>query len=384
MKSMTSRVHKISLIRSFFPCQKLSYASKVAADKGQNSLIAKNNIVRKTDMCQHPAAALPQLPKKFSSISPKADMQKNISAVPAKKRIPRKKPTSKMGDISKKKWHVVAYSSAEEYNLRAVAKEIEKKGVYKILPFPEDHDEVLHVSANYQIDKEPRHIYFFSEGSVVFWNAPDLEQQSVLEFLKPFEMNSYDENVLKEEKEDIEYSYGESETKLSNGLIVLKEGLDVESLETFAFSNGMVLSVKLGMWEATLEGFVDSIEWVTESMKSGQQIQMSRRQVFQRRGELFALRHAINLSSDLLDTPDFYWSRDELETLYKRTCNYLNVAKRTKVMNERLNYCSELIDLLGNHMNDKHHVRLELMIIALIMIEVMFECVHFISRVFQE
>ena len=40
--------------------------------------------------------------------------------------------------------------------------------------------------------------------------------------------------------------------------------------------------------------------------------------------------HLINLSSDLLDTPDFYWDREDLEILYNKTCNYLNIARRTK------------------------------------------------------
>ena len=31
--------------------------------------------------------------------------------------------------------------------------------------------------------------------------------------------------------------------------------------------------------------------------------------VLQKTGEILALRHLINLSSDLLDTPDFYWDR---------------------------------------------------------------------------
>ena len=42
-------------------------------------------------------------------------------------------------------------------------------------------------------------------------------------------------------------------------------------------------------------------------------------------------RHQINLYSDLLITPDFYWDREDLEKLYAKTCNYLEVGKRTKV-----------------------------------------------------
>lgn len=311
-------------------------------------------------------------------------IQKSISALQAKKRVPRKKTqVGKIQQLEEEKWIAVAYSSAEEYNISALSRELEKKGLYENIPLPEDAGEVIHVRAKYQLGNEPRHIYFFSEGSVVFWNVPNLEQQSVLHFLKPFETNAYDENLISEEKEDLIYIYSDSGTKFSNGTITLNPHEETD-LHTYTFSNSLALSVKLAMWEAALESYIDSMEWMTECMKKGEKIKMSRDQVFRKRGELFALRHVINLSSDLLDTPDFYWDRQSLEILYQQTCNHLNIAKRTKVMNERLGYCSELIDLLGNHMNDKHHVRLEWMIIVLIMVEVMFECIHFLERIVAE
>ena len=58
---------------------------------------------------------------------------------------------------------------------------------------------------------------------------------------------------------------------------------------------------------------------------------MKKEDVLKKNGELFGLRHLINLSSDCLDTPDFYWDKDNLESLYQKTCNHLNIAKRTRV-----------------------------------------------------
>jgi len=52
-----------------------------------------------------------------------------------------------------------------------------------------------------------------------------------------------------------------------------------------------------------------------------------------------------------------------------------------QVMNEKLNHCVELVELVSSHLNDKHHVRLEWMIIVLIMVEVVFEMLHFSERV---
>ena len=43
------------------------------------------------------------------------------------------------------------------------------------------------------------------------------------------------------------------------------------------------------------------------------------------------LRHRINLSSDFLITPDFYWDRENLEELYDKTCRFLSITRRVKV-----------------------------------------------------
>lgn len=93
----------------------------------------------------------------------------------------------------------------------------------------------------------------------------------------------------------------------------------------------MALSVKLGVWEASLNNYIESIDYVTEDLKRGAKVRMSREEVLRKHGELFALRHLINLSSDLLDTPDFYWDRERLETLYVQTCSYFSIGRRTKV-----------------------------------------------------
>lgn len=93
----------------------------------------------------------------------------------------------------------------------------------------------------------------------------------------------------------------------------------------------MSTSVKLGLWEAQLEKYIDSIEYITEDLKVGNKIKLSQEDVLRKHGELFALRHMINLSSDLLDIPDFYWDRQNLETIFCQTCGYFSINRRTKV-----------------------------------------------------
>ncbi|XP_076344618.1 required for meiotic nuclear division protein 1 homolog isoform X2 [Tachypleus tridentatus] len=315
---------------------------------------------------------------RFEKAISSGNVQDNVQThLQAKKRLARKKIDNVTEvDSTKDWWNVVAYSTAEEYDLIGLKDGLNKQGLYQQSAMPEDVHDVLYMCARYQVDKEPRGAYFFSEGSVVFWNVPELERQAVLKFLKCYETNPYSEGIIFEEKEVMEYLYTDNKTRLIGGRIMLNSEGSTD-LEKYAFSNGMALSVKLAIWEASLERFVESIEWLTEEMKIGKKISITRDNVFQKSGELFALRHMINLCSDLLDTPDFYWDRENLEALYHKTCNHLNITKRTKVLNERINHCCELMELVSGHLNDRHHVRLELMIIALIMVEVGFEILHF-------
>ncbi|XP_037092687.1 required for meiotic nuclear division protein 1 homolog [Pollicipes pollicipes] len=276
---------------------------------------------------------------------------------------------------------VVAYSTAEEYSLEGLVRGLQEQNLYHPSAMSEDVHDVLHVAARYTLGAEPREIYLFREGTVVFWNVPELERRSVLDFLRQFEEGSYDSATVEEESDSMPYSYTEvfNKTRLVNGRILLNmEGST--DLEKYAFSNAMALSVKLGIWESALETYIDSIKHVTEELRKGGRIIMKKEEVLKKNGELFGLRHLINLSSDCLDTPDFYWDKDNLESLYQKTCNHLNIAKRTRVMNEKLNHCVELADLLTSNLQDQHHVRLEWMIIALIMVEVGFEVVHFLER----
>lgn len=67
--------------------------------------------------------------------------------------------------------------------------------------------DVVHVEARYQVGVEPREIYFFREGTTVFWNVSELESSNVLSFIRQFEQNSYDERLVHDESEAMPYTH---------------------------------------------------------------------------------------------------------------------------------------------------------------------------------
>lgn len=117
-------------------------------------------------------------------------------------------------------------------------------------------------------------------------------------------------------------------------------------------------------------------------MKNKGSVTLTKDVVLRKTGELFFLRHSINLGSDMLDPPDFYWDRQHLESLYRSMTAYLNIGRRTKIINEKLNHCYALVELIRDHLNNQHHVRLEQMIIALICVEVFFATLHYVEKYF--
>ncbi|XP_022105123.1 required for meiotic nuclear division protein 1 homolog [Acanthaster planci] len=302
---------------------------------------------------------------------------------------PRTKKPTRLGVQDRKdfqgSWLCTAFSTAEEYHLEHLGLDLQSQGSFLPRAMPQDAQDVLLmevISSDVESKTEPSEIFFFREGSVVFWNVADATLKKVLRIVSKHEFQPYEVAMVAWENEHINYSYGSQDTKLTDDTIILDERADTETtmLEKFAFSNAMALSVKLGVWESSVDKFTSSLESIPESLKQGHRLKMSRVEVMRKTGELFSLRHQINLSSDLLISPDFYWDRDNLDELYNKTCHFYSIGRRTRVINEKLNHCSELVELMRTHLSERHSLKLEWMIILLIGVEVMFEVIHYIQR----
>ena len=85
---------------------------------------------------------------------------------------------------------------------------------------------------------------------------------------------------------------------------------------------------------------------------------------------MFIERNSVNLHTDILDTPAFFWDHPEFEPLYNMTRADLDVDARTKVLNTRLDIVRELFEVMGDELNNRHAAMLEWIIIILICIEV--------------
>ena len=314
----------------------------------------------------------------------------NQSKLPKKEEeinIKRIKKVKKL-DIEKYALKVTALSNAESYDLVELKKRILNEGSYEII----DNDKIdsrndvdrefLCLKAKYKSTvankgDESRIIFLFEDGCCVFWNFnDDKEKNSLLNLLGDCSYKSYDSELIASEIEELTYSIDEvvNKTRLNKNHIYFSidsiQQFDKILLEKYTFSDAISISIKLAIWENKLENFNETIQHISEDLKHGRKLKITNKQTSQKLGELYAMRHSINLDFNILNIPDYYWDKDELETLYINTIKFLDINKRTKVFNEKLNYGIDLLQMLRSDFKDHKHSHFEIIIILLISVEV--------------
>ena len=230
-------------------------------------------------------------------------------------------------------------------------------------------------------DKNDDILYFFESGSIVAWSSqrgavPD--SRKLMQIVTEYRINPLET----QETEVLDYLLTKEEPSHSRSddtIIIESNSEEMMLRERLAFSNGIADSVKLASLESAMEDLIKRVTIFPKTLKSGKQMNLNSKEVLKLQGELLSIRAAVNLQSRLIDPPDLYWSEPHLETLYHQTTRALENKQRISIMNAKIDYVGELQGILANHLNTKHSTNLELGIIGLIMIEVVFECIHFFS-----
>ena len=164
---------------------------------------------------------------------------------------------------------------------------------------------------------------------------------------------------------------GGSSVALSNNVIRLSARDDV--FEKLAISFAFAQSAKLAVFEAALEATTDEIRPIPNQLAQSGRSKFSENELARLTGRVFLERNAVNLYSNILDTPDFFWEAEEFEPLYRRVNRYLDIESRVDILNKRLDIVNDLLDSLSSQLEVRQGHRLEVIIIGLIMLEIALE-----------
>lgn len=213
------------------------------------------------------------------------------------------------------------------------------------------------------IDKDDGDIFIFSYGVIILWNISHDQTQRLIK-----ELESFMEDPLKAILTDeFTYSTGEHSLRIHEDHIYL---VSSENIDKLSISHGIAQSLKLSELESYAQQTIESMNHIPHNIARTGRSRMKRKNLSMMRGRLFIVEMDINLTFELLDTPEFFWEYPEVEYLYEKTVKYLDVKPRIEILNKKLTVIRELFNMLADEQNHKHSAFLEWIIIWLIGIEI--------------
>jgi len=221
-----------------------------------------------------------------------------------------------------------------------------------------------------------RTIFFFPHGSFVSWGFSSREEKLILEAIKPFTIAP-----LKTIEARFFLCRVGNKTKISSPKRFNTEVITLESDDLnlkLAVSYGLAQSIKLEAYEEFIQETIKKNLNIIDELSEKGTISLSRTAISRRKGEIFLARSSVNLNSDFLDVPEYFWEHPNLESYYEITAQFLDVDSRVTALNQQLNVLHELFDMLTGELQHKHSSLLEMIIILLIFIEIILTTVQMI------
>lgn len=300
-------------------------------------------------------------------------------------RKPAKATRNGEGDLERDYTHTLcAICVAEAFDMKTVAK-ILREQWYMIDPdgLDFDEDEVIHV----RVRGGEGDFYIFETGTVVTWSLPpemgvNLATGALLRAAENPHVKLMDQDDMTEQLEFLEDDTTFTNTMRGDTIVLATQKVpDVDSEPTdvgrakIAFSSGLARSTKVAVLETLLNSYLEKTEELPEQLRRGE-LQVNKKAILQRTGELLSLRSQLNFFSELTDSlPDKFWDQRaelKLDSIYDQVGKALDVPSRIRVLNQRMDYAQDMLTTVREMWDSEHSSKLEKIIIWLIVIEVVF------------
>ncbi|KIH94293.1 hypothetical protein SPBR_05644 [Sporothrix brasiliensis 5110] len=228
-------------------------------------------------------------------------------------------------------------------------------------------------------------MFVFSYGVVVFWNFTELQEKDILADLAFAEDDAststspgarslvtrpLDEADFETEEFHFEYSASVQRPRVFNDMITLLPRSD--HMVKLTISHAIAQSTKLCFFEEKMSETMQNAQDVPKTLALTGELNMSRTEIVKILGRLFKNRVDINLSSNILDVPNFFWDAEPtLHPLYVAIREYLEIDPRIQVLNERCRVFLDLAEILADSVADSKMSSITWIIIILIVISIL-------------
>lgn len=256
-----------------------------------------------------------------------------------------------------------SYCTASSYDIPNLVQTLIESGLE-----PKYFDDVIHARKEFNNKERVIDIFYFPFGCMVIWGASESEEKLILEDLD----NTIEKEKIENAASDLIYfRYNEESDKTyideEKNEIILH---GFSSLIKLSMSHALAQSVKLNILERSISDLLDKTTPIQKELAATGSVSLSKKEISKQIGMMFNERYSINLHSDILDVPEFFWRRPSYEPLYIMAAEFQDIQVRQNILNHRLDMVHELYSILSNELNYIHSTRMEMIIIVLITIEV--------------
>lgn len=218
-------------------------------------------------------------------------------------------------------------------------------------------------------------IFVFKNGTLVTWGLKRHQAQVLIDLIKQFADKQVHYNVHDEFSFKIGNKIGiEPHDYFDVDIITLDD--DNEEIK-LSFSYGLSQSVKLQYFETVIDALIEKYTPFIHTLSHNGDMPLSRKQIRQVIGEILGAKSEMNLISNFLYHPKFFWQHPTLEVHYVMLERYLHIPKRINAINHRLDTLNEIFDMFNAYLENRHAHSLEVIIIILISIEIIFAVLNF-------
>lgn len=201
-------------------------------------------------------------------------------------------------------------------------------------------------------------------GAVTFWNVPHRLRIQFLNELNPYvkakkESYSYDE--------DTKVIVGGETDKVTFEKVSLPH-LDVNHIKIISFV--LSQSVALERYEDEIDSSLSEVGIIVENLKSFGRAKLKEKSILKQIGKVLSVKQTAVAHLSLFDKPEEVWESPHLEVMHNRLSVEYDLRIRFDVLDKKINYLSDISQMLMNFLAEKRNAFLEIIIITLIAIDI--------------
>ena len=220
-------------------------------------------------------------------------------------------------------------------------------------------------------------VFVFKNGTVVSWGVKRYQINAYLDTIKLFASKIVNFRV----RDEFIYTSGdktsiEPHDYFEVDCLTIDSDINSDDLK-LSLSYGFSQSVKLQYFETILEALIEKYTPLIQSLSSKGPMRIRRSQIRTVIGEILSAKSEMNLISNFLYHPKYFWQHPTLQEHYIMLERYLHIQRRVNAINHRLDTLNEIFDMFNSYLENRHAHNLEIIIIVLIMIEILLAVLKF-------